>query len=52
MDQNLEPLIVFSFSKRDCEFYAAQLSKMNFNTGKNNNVSLYLCIYPNSYQNY
>ncbi|CAH8664456.1 unnamed protein product [Schistosoma haematobium] len=32
MDQNLEPLIVFSFSKMDCEFYAMQLNKMDFST--------------------
>ncbi|THD29083.1 Superkiller viralicidic activity 2 2 [Fasciola hepatica] len=32
MDQNLEPLIVFSFSKVDCEFYATQMNKMDFNT--------------------
>uniref|UniRef100_A0A5K3EZH8 Helicase C-terminal domain-containing protein n=2 Tax=Mesocestoides corti TaxID=53468 RepID=A0A5K3EZH8_MESCO len=31
MDQHLEPLIVFSFSKRDCEYYASQLSKMDLN---------------------
>ncbi|VDL90075.1 unnamed protein product [Schistocephalus solidus] len=31
MDQNLDPLIVFSFSKRDCEFYALQLAKQDFN---------------------
>ncbi|CAH8650390.1 unnamed protein product [Heterobilharzia americana] len=30
MDQNLEPLIVFSFSKMDCEYYAMQLNKMDF----------------------
>lgn len=34
MDQNLEPLIVFSFSKVDCEFYATQMNKMDFNTGE------------------
>ncbi|VDP84534.1 unnamed protein product [Echinostoma caproni] len=34
MDQNLEPLIVFSFSKVDCEFYATQMNKMDFNTDK------------------
>ncbi|KAF5398215.1 ATP-dependent RNA helicase DOB1 [Paragonimus heterotremus] len=32
MDQNLEPLIVFSFSKIDCEYYATQMNKMDFNT--------------------
>ncbi|KAA3680951.1 ATP-dependent RNA helicase DOB1, partial [Paragonimus westermani] len=33
MEQNLEPLIVFSFSKMDCEYYATQMNKMDFNTG-------------------
>ena len=26
-----QPVIVFSFSKRDCESYALQMSKLNFN---------------------
>ncbi len=34
MDQHLEPLIVFSFSKKDCEFYAGQLAKMDLNEGE------------------
>nr|CDS19269.1 ATP dependent RNA helicase DOB1 [Echinococcus granulosus] len=34
MDQELEPLIVFSFSKKDCEFYASQLSQVDFNGDK------------------
>ena len=34
MDQNLEPLIVFSFSKMECEFFATQMNKMDFNTGE------------------
>ena len=33
MQKNLEPVIVFSFSKNDCVFYANQLSKMNLTEG-------------------
>lgn len=33
MEHDLAPVIVFSFSKKDCETYALQLSKMDFNTG-------------------
>ena len=34
MERNLQPVIVFSFSKRDCEAYALQMSKLDFNSGK------------------
>ena len=34
MEKRLEPVIVFSFSRRDCEAYALQLSKMDFNTSE------------------
>ena len=30
--RNYHPVIVFSFSKRDCESYAMQMSKLDFNT--------------------
>ena len=30
--QSYHPVIVFSFSKRDCETYAKQMSKLDFNT--------------------
>ena len=32
MDKNLAPVIVFSFSKKDCEAYALQMSKLDFNS--------------------
>ncbi|CAG9760970.1 unnamed protein product [Ceutorhynchus assimilis] len=32
MERGFAPVIVFSFSKKDCELYAMQLTKMNFNT--------------------
>lgn len=33
MEKGLAPVIVFSFSKRECEEYAKQLSKLDFNSG-------------------
>ncbi|CAG9767648.1 unnamed protein product [Ceutorhynchus assimilis] len=32
MERGFAPVIVFSFSKKDCELYAMQLTKMDFNT--------------------
>ena len=34
LERNFAPVIVFSFSKKDCEAYAMQMSKIDFNTGK------------------
>lgn len=34
MDKDMAPLIVFSFSKADCEQYAIGINKLCFNTGK------------------
>ena len=31
MDRHFDPVIVFSFSKRDCEAYATQMMKLNLN---------------------
>ncbi len=33
MERQYQPVIVFSFSKRECEAYAMQMSKLDFNTG-------------------
>lgn len=33
MERNFAPVICFSFSKKDCESYALQMSKLDFNTG-------------------
>ncbi|XP_043209434.1 exosome RNA helicase MTR4-like [Amphibalanus amphitrite] len=33
MERNLAPVIVFSFSKKECEAYALQMAKLDFNTG-------------------
>ncbi|XP_011137638.1 exosome RNA helicase MTR4 isoform X1 [Harpegnathos saltator] len=32
MERNFAPVIIFSFSKKDCEVYAMQMSKLDFNT--------------------
>ncbi|XP_077296367.1 exosome RNA helicase Mtr4 [Arctopsyche grandis] len=32
MERNFAPIIIFSFSKRDCEVYAMQMAKLDFNT--------------------
>ena len=32
MERNFAPVIVFSFSKKDCEAYALQMTKLEFNT--------------------
>lgn len=32
MEKNLAPVIIFSFSKKDCEAYALQMSKLDFNS--------------------
>jgi len=33
MERNYAPVIVFSFSKKDCEAYASQMARLDFNTG-------------------
>ena len=33
MDRNYAPVIIFSFSKRECEAHALQMSKLDFNSG-------------------
>ncbi|XP_078472803.1 LOW QUALITY PROTEIN: exosome RNA helicase MTR4-like, partial [Lampetra planeri] len=32
MERNFQPVIIFSFSKKDCEAYAMQMTKLDFNT--------------------
>lgn len=32
MERNFQPVIIFSFSKKDCEAYALQMSKLDFNS--------------------
>ena len=48
MERNLAPVIVFSFSKKECEAYALQMAKLDFNTGKRAQdwvlqISCFLC---------
>lgn len=31
MERNFAPVIIFSFSKKECEAYALQMSKLDFN---------------------
>jgi len=35
MERNFQPVIIFSFSKKECEAYALQVAKLDFNTGIN-----------------
>ena len=34
MERNFAPVIIFSFSKKECEAYALQMSKLDFNSSK------------------
>lgn len=34
MERNMAPAIVFSFSKKQCEAYAIQMSKLDLNSGE------------------
>lgn len=34
MERDFAPVIVFSFSKKDCELYATQMTKLDFNTSR------------------
>ena len=36
MERNYAPAIIFSFSKKECEGYALQMSKLDSNTGNIN----------------
>jgi ATP-dependent RNA helicase DOB1 len=38
MERNFAPVIVFSFSKKECEAYALQMSKLDFNTRESNDL--------------
>ena len=45
MERQLQPVIVFSFSRRDCEAYALQMSKLDFNTCKEYTGVLYMIVH-------
>lgn len=34
MERSLQPVIIFSFSRRECEALALQMSKLDFNTAR------------------
>jgi ATP-dependent RNA helicase DOB1 len=34
MERNFAPVIVFSFSKKECEAYALQMARLDFNTNE------------------
>ncbi|XP_074611941.1 exosome RNA helicase MTR4-like [Acropora palmata] len=34
MERNFQPVIIFSFSKKECEAYALQMSKLDFNSAE------------------
>lgn len=36
MERNFAPVIVFSFSKKECENYAMQMAKLDFTSGNYN----------------
>ena len=38
MDRRYDPVIVFSFSKKDCEAYALKMSRLNFNEEEDSNT--------------
>lgn len=40
MERQLQPVIVFSFSRRDCEAYALQMSKLDFNSSRERGVTI------------
>jgi ATP-dependent RNA helicase DOB1 len=44
MERNLAPVIVFSFSKKDCETYACATAKLDFNSGLSKNYLFKLFI--------
>lgn len=38
MERQFAPVIVFSFSKKDCEMFAMAMAKLDFNNSKCNSV--------------
>lgn len=46
MERNFAPVIIFSFSRKECEAYGMQMSKLDFNTGMLSwNVHFFTFIY-------
>lgn len=44
MERNFQPVIIFSFSKKECEAYALQVSKLDFNTGISLHTHTHTCL--------
>lgn len=42
MERKFQPVIVFSFSKKECEAYALQMSKLDFNTGYSTSYKVFV----------
>jgi ATP-dependent RNA helicase DOB1 len=42
MERNLAPVIVFSFSKKDCETYACATAKLDFNSGLSSKLKVFV----------
>lgn len=38
MDRELDPCIIFSFSKKECETYALQMARLDFNSSDEKNL--------------
>jgi ATP-dependent RNA helicase DOB1 len=51
MDRELDPCIVFSFSKKDCETYALQMARLDFNSEEEKDLveQVFLNIYIHIY---
>ncbi len=43
MERNFAPVIAFSFSKKECEAYALQMAKLDFNTRKSLEIIMEKC---------
>lgn len=43
MERNFAPVIVFSFSKKDCELHAMSMTKLDFNTSEHLLVYAIIC---------
>ena len=42
MERSLAPVIIFSFSRKECEAYALQTSKLEFNSGNSTSANYIL----------
>lgn len=47
MERNFAPVIVFSFSKKDCEVHAMSMTKLDFNTSKYIRINYHRIVFQN-----